>query len=80
MQVMAACRRLKFCRAHNHPSNVLYMYVSSCFSASSEAKCFRKVVVSALGPPEVLNTIGVQEAFFTSKICSLYLFCLAHSC
>ena len=77
MQVMAAPGRLKFIHAHNHSTTVLY--VTSCFSTSSEAKCFIKVVVSGLAPPEVLNTSGLKEAFLTLRICSSYFFyCLVH--
>ena len=78
MQVMAARRRLKFSCARNHPSTVLYD--RSRFSASSEAKCFRKVVVSGLAPPEVLNTSGVKKALSNLRIRSSYLFHLAHLC
>ena len=78
MRVMAACRRLKFSRARNHPITVLY--VRSCFLASSEPKCCGKIVVSGLAPPEVLNTSGAKGALSTSRIHSLYLFSLACSC
>ena len=78
MQGMAARRRLKFSCAQSNPSSVLY--VRSHFSTSSEAKCFRKVVVSGIDPPKVLNTSRVKEAFFTSRIPSSYLFHLARSC
>ena len=79
MQLMAACRRLKFSRARNHSSPELY--IRSCFLASGDAKCFiRKVVVSGLAHPEVLNTSGLKKALSTSRIHSSYLICLAHSC
>ena len=61
---MAARRRLKFKRARSHPKTMLY--ARSRFYARSEAKCFRKVVVSWLAPPNVLNTSGVKEALSTS--------------
>ena len=78
MQVMAARGRLKFSCTLNHPSTVLHIRLRS--SGSSEAKCFMKVEVSGLAPPEVLNTSGVKEALSTSRIRSSYLFCLARSC
>ena len=77
MQVMTARRRLKFNRARSHPKTVLY--AKSRFSAKSEAKWFRKVVVSWLAPPDVLNTSVVKEALSISRIRSSYLLCLARS-
>ena len=78
MQVMAAYRRQKFSRALNYPRTM--PYAKSCFSASIEAGCFRKVVVSGLAPPDVLNTSGVKEALSTLEIRSSYSLHLARSC
>ena len=79
MQVMAACRRLKFSCERNHSSPV--PYIRSCFLASGDSKCFiRKVVVSGLARSEVLNTSGLNKALSTLGIHSSYLFCLARSC
>ena len=46
LQVMAARRRLKFHHARNHRT---VLHAKSRFSASSEARYFRKVVLSGAG-------------------------------
>ena len=77
MHVMAARSKLKFTLALSHPKTV--EYCRSRLSASREARCFKKVVVSGLAPPDVLNTSGVNVAFSTSKTLSSYLLRLALS-
>ena len=80
MQVIAALSRLKFTLALSHPRTK--QYYKSRLSASREARCFRKVVVSGLAPPDVLKTRGVNVAFSTSTTLSsyMYLLRLALSC
>ena len=77
MHITADGRRLRLSRAHSQPMVVLY--ATSLFYASFGARCLRKVLVSGLAPPEVVNTKGVNEARSTSQMCSLYRFCLACS-
>ena len=77
MHITADCRRLKLSRACSQPMVVLY--ATSLFSTSFEARCLRKVLVSGLAPPEVVNTRGVNEARSTSRMHSSYWFHLACS-
>ena len=71
--VIAADSRLKFSVTLNQPKTVLHC--RSCLSASREVSCFRKVVVSELAPPDVLNTRGVNEDFttFNTFLCTSFV-------
>ena len=77
MHITADGRRLELSRSRSQTMVVLY--ATSLFSASFEARCLRKVLVSGLVPPEVMNTRGVNEARSTSRMRSLYRFRLACS-
>ena len=77
MHITADCRRLKLSQAHSQPMVVLY--AMSLFSASFGARCLRKVLMSRLAPPEVVNTRRVNETRSISRMHSSYRFCLACS-
>ena len=65
MHIMADRNKLRLMVVRSHA--IVVEYVSPCFSASSEARCCKKVVVSRLAPPDVEKINSVKEARSTSR-------------
>ena len=73
---MAARWRLKFDHSRSHTRTV--PYARSHFSASTEARCFKEIVVHGLAVLDhVLDTKGLKKDPSTLWICSSHFLCLA---